>query len=268
VNRVRSTATAQLAPNDVVAQSRRKVSGSPTPPYGGQLLMKGERTRPASRPTPAAISSAGSASRSGFFVGKRVYRQCYRVDPASRSTSSPPRIRSPIRSVLAFSPYYKKLYVISTGRPWRPAPRQVHMHVFDFGCGRQTLQSAALHRLHDRRRECGPDGCGCYVDGNLWCSTTPPRRGLYGVTVMDPGSQALGRIRLPRSPANLCFAAPSAIVCSCGEPSLYALYVGQPGRSRYRRPRYQPQPDVAAMGRRLWAGREARDAMSVQATGS
>jgi gluconolactonase len=137
-----------------------------------------------------------------------------RVDPSGKVELVIGQHQIPNPNGLAFSPDYKKLYVISTGR----GPGDAHaggardMHVFDVGSDSKPTN----HKLFTDSRvdgiKCGPGGVRCDIDGNLWVSSNgnPGGRGLgySGVTVWTPEGRLIGRIRLPQVCGNLCFGGP------------------------------------------------------------
>ena len=97
----------------------------------------------------------------------------YRADPSGKLDLVIGQDQIPNPNGLAFSPDYKKLYVISTGR----GPGDAHaggnrdMHVFDVA-GNNKLSSQKLFAdfMIDGIK-CGPDGVRADVYGNLWVSS-------------------------------------------------------------------------------------------------
>ena len=78
---------------------------------------------------------------------------------------------------------------------------------------------------------CGPDGMRADKAGNIWCSSAAPL-GYGGVTVWNPQGQLIGRIRLPESCANLCFAGPKRDhLFMTATQSIYMLRVNIQGAS-------------------------------------
>src|SRR5207247_7899026 len=71
---------------------------------------------------------------------------------------------------LCFSPDYKKLYVISTGRgPGDTGPGgNRDMHVFDVGSDNKLSNQKLFSDFMIDGVKCGPDGVRADVDGNLW----------------------------------------------------------------------------------------------------
>jgi len=115
---------------------------------------------------------------------------------------------------LCFSPDYKTLYVISTGRgPGDVGPGgQRVVYAFDV-----QDKSVANQRLFSDMMldgvKCGPDGMRADVYGNLWISSNAPL-GYAGVLCFTPQGKLIGRIRLPRSEPMSRSGDPSAIVFS------------------------------------------------------
>jgi len=159
------------SPNDVVPHP----DGSywfTDPPYGRSLY----EGKPEPRELPTAV---------------------YHVDKSGKLTQVITEDQVPDPNGLAFSPDYKKLYVVSTGR----------------GPG-----------------DAGPGGKGD-VFGNVWCSSNAGRSiGYSGVTVWTPQGKLIGRIRLPEACANLCFGGPKRNrLFMAASQSLYSVYVNTQG---------------------------------------
>ena len=102
---------------------------------------------------------------------------------------------------IAFSPDYKKLYVVSTGRgPGDAGPGgKSNVFVFDVTADNRTANGRVFSEFMIDGVKCGPDGVRCDVDGNVWCSSNAGRAvGYSGVTVGR--RRAIDRrIRLPKS---------------------------------------------------------------------
>jgi gluconolactonase len=134
---------------------------------------------------------------------------------------------------LCFSPDYKKLYVISTGKgPGDTGPGgKGDMHVFDVGSDNKLSNQKLFSDFMVDGIKCEPDGACCDVDGNLWVSSNARRDlGYSGVTVWTPESKLIGRIRLPESTANLFFGGPKRNrLFMAASQSLYAVYVRTQG---------------------------------------
>jgi len=223
------------SPNDIVAHP----DGSywfTDPPYGGQLYegapdAAGGPSNAAGRLKPRL----GQPPEIGS-MKRELPNSVYRADPSGKLDLVIGQDQIPNPNGLAFSPDYKKLYVISTGR----GPGDAHaggnrdMHVFDVA-GNNKLSSQKLFAdfMIDGIK-CGPDGVRADVYGNLWVSSNgnPGGRGLgySGVTVWTPEGKLIGRIRLPEVCGNLCFGGPKRNrLFMAASQSLYALYVNTQG---------------------------------------
>jgi gluconolactonase len=220
------------SPNEVVAHP----DGSywfTDPPYGGQLYEG------------APDAAGGPSNRAGRLkprlgqpleIGeakRELPTGVYRVDPSGRVDLVVGEDQVPDPNGLAFSPDYKKLYVISTGRgPGDTGPGgNRDMHVFDVGADNKPANRKILTDFMVDGIKCGPDGVRCDVDGNLWCSSNAGRAvGYSGVTVWTPEGKLIGRIRLPEVCGNVCFGGPKRNrLFMAASQSLYALYVSTQG---------------------------------------
>jgi len=220
------------SPNDVVPHP----DGSywfTDPPYGG-MLYEGAADA-AGGPTNASgrlRSQVGQAE--GIGLAKReLPTNCYRIDPSGRVDLVISEDQAPDPNGLAFSPDYKKLYVISTGKgPGDTGPGgKGDMHVFDVGSDNKLSNQKLFSDFMIDGVKCGPDGVRCDVDGNLWCSSNAGRAvGYSGVTVWTPEGKLIGRIRLPEICGNVCFGGPKRNrLFMAASQSLYAVYVNTQG---------------------------------------
>jgi gluconolactonase len=134
---------------------------------------------------------------------------------------------------LAFSPDYKKLYVVSTGRgPGDTGPGgNGDVFTFDISADGAVSNSRRFADFMIDGVKCGPDGVRCDMAGNLWCASNAGRAvGYNGVTVWSPEGKLIGRIRLPEVCANICFGGPKRNrLFMTASQSLYALYVNAQG---------------------------------------
>jgi gluconolactonase len=122
-----------------------------------------------------------------------------------------PEEQVPDSNGIAFSPDYKKLYVVSTGKgPGDTGPGGTgNMFVFDVGANNRLSNGRVFADFMIDGVKCSPDGVRCDVDGNVWCSSNAGRAvGFNGVTVWTPQGKLVGRIRLPEVCANVCFGGP------------------------------------------------------------
>jgi gluconolactonase len=220
------------SPNDVVAHP----DGSywfTDPPYGGQLY----EGAPDASGGPS--NAAGRLkSRLGQATGMGEYKRelptsVYRVDPSGRVDLVVREDQVPDPNGLCFSPDYKKLYVISTGKgPGDTGPGgKGDMHVFDVGSDNKLGGGKLFSDFMIDGVKCGPDGVRADVDGNLWCSSNAGRSvGYSGVTVWTPAGKLIGRIRLPEVCGNVCFGGPKRNrLFMAASQSLYALFVNTQG---------------------------------------
>ena len=220
------------SPNDVVPHP----DGSywfTDPPYGGQLYEG----------TPDAASGPSNAAgqlknRLGqppeIGAAKReLPTNCYRIDPSGRVDIVVTEAQVPDPNGLCFSPDYKRLYVVSTGKgPGDTGPGgKGDMHVFEVGSDNKTSNGRVFTDFMVDGVKCGPDGVRADVAGNLWCSSNAGRSvGYSGVTVWSPAGKLLGRIRIPEICGNVCFGGPKRNrLFMAASQSLYAVYVGTQG---------------------------------------
>ncbi len=220
------------SPNDVVPHP----DGSywfTDPPYGASLYEGAADA--AGGPTNASgrfKSSVGQVA--GIGVAKReLPTNCYRVDPSGRIDLVISESQVPDPNGLAFSPDYKKLYVISTGKGPGDAGAggKGDMYVFDVGSDNKLSNQKLFSDFMIDGVKCGPDGVRCDVDGNLWVSSNAGRAvGYSGVTVWTPAGKLIGRIRLPEICGNICFGGPKRNrLFMAASQSLYAVYVNTQG---------------------------------------
>ena len=87
------------------------------------------------------------------------------------------RIRFRTRTAFCFSPDYKKLYVISTGKgPGDTGPGgKGDISVFDVGADNKLSNQKLFTDCVVDGVKCGPDGMRCDVDGNVWVSSNAGR---------------------------------------------------------------------------------------------
>ena len=220
------------SPNDVVPHPDGSIWFT-DPPYGGQLY-EGEPDAAGGPSNPAGKLNPRLGQPPGFVGGKReLPTNVYRADPSGRLDVVVTEDQIPDPNGLVFSPDYKKLYVISTGKgPGDTGPGgKGDMHVFDVGADNKLSNQKLFSDFMVDGIKCGPDGARCDVDGNLWVSSNARRElGYSGVTVWTPEGKLIGRIRLPESTANLCFGgAKRNQLFMAASQSLYAVYVRTQG---------------------------------------
>jgi gluconolactonase len=220
------------SPNDVVAHP----DGSywfTDPPYGGQFY-EGTPDAPGGPSNRAGRFKPRLGQPLGIGDDKReLPTGTYRVDPSGRVdlVIGEDLVADP--NGLVFSPDYKKLYVISTGRgPGDTGPGGTReMYVFDVGADNKATNKKLFTDFMIDGIKCGPDGARCDVDGNVWCSSNAGRAlGYSGVSVWSPEGKLLGRIRLPEVCGNVCFGGPKRNrLFMAASQSLYAVYVATQG---------------------------------------
>ena len=220
------------SPNDVVPHP----DGSywfTDPPYGAQLYE-------------GTVDAAGGPANTGGRLNPKLgqppelgsYKRelptsVYRVDRDGKVTLVVREDQVPDPNGLCFSPDYKRLYVVSTGR----GPGDTHaggkgdMYVFDVGSDNKLSNGKLFTDFMIDKVKCGPDGVRADVDGNLWCSSNAGRNvGYSGVTVWTSQGQLIGRIRLPEICGNVCFGGPKRNrLFMAASQSLYAVYTATQG---------------------------------------
>jgi gluconolactonase len=203
------------SPNDVAAHP----DGSywfTDPPYGRSLY----EGRPEKRELPNAV----------YRVDGRVDG---RADAKGAITLVVSEEQVPDPNGIAFSPDYKKLYIVSTGKgPGDTGPGgKGNMFVFDVGADNRVSNGRVFADFVIDGVKCSPDGVRCDVDGNVWCSSNAGRAvGYSGVTVWTPQGKLIGRIRLPEVCANLCFGGQKRNrLFMAASQSLYSVYVNTQG---------------------------------------
>jgi gluconolactonase len=220
------------SPNDVVPHP----DGSywfTDPPYGGQLYEG--TTDAAGGPSNAAgrINPRLGQPPEGGRSKRELPTNVYRVDPSGRVDLVVREDQVPDPNGLVFSPDYKKLYVISTGKgPGDTGPGgKGEMYVFDVGSDNKLSNQKLFSNFMVDGVKCGPDGARCDVEGNIWASSNAGRNvGYSGVTVWTPQGQLIGRVRLPEVCGNVAFGGPKRNrLFMAASQSLYALYVSTQG---------------------------------------
>ena len=220
------------SPNDVAAHP----DGSywfTDPPYGGQLYegqvdAAGGPTNPTGKINPRL----GQPPEAGT-MKRELPTGVYRVDARGQVTLVVPEEQVADPNGLTFSPDYKKLYVVSTGRgPGDAGPGgRGELFVFDVADNNTLSNRKVFTDFRIDGVRAGADGVRCDVFGNVWCSSNAGRAvGYNGVTAWSPEGKLLGRIRLPEVCGNLCFGGPKRNrLFMAASQSLYAIYVNTQG---------------------------------------
>ncbi len=220
------------SPNDVVPHP----DGSywcTDPPYGGQLYEGApDAAGGPSNANGKLNPRLGQAAGVGLFK-RELPTNCYRIDPSGKVDLVVTEDQVPDPNGLCFSPDYKKLYVISTGKgPGDTGPGgKGDMYSFDVGTDNKVSNRKLFSDFMVDGINCGPDGVRCDVNGNLWVSSNAGRHvGYNGVTVWTPEGKLIGRIRLPEVCGNVCFGGPKRNrLFMAASQSLYAVYVNTQG---------------------------------------
>ena len=220
------------SPNDVAAHP----DGSywfTDPPYGGQLYegQVDEAGGPTNR-TGRINPRLGQPPEAGR-MRRELPNGVYRVDAQGQVRLVVTEEQVPDPNGLAFSPDYKKLYVVSTGRgPGDTGPGgRGELFEFDVNANNTLSNQKLFTDFMIDGVKARADGVRCDVFGNVWCSSNAGRAvGYNGVTAWTPDAKLLGRIRLPEVCGNLCFGGPKRNrLFMAASQSLYAVYVNTQG---------------------------------------
>jgi gluconolactonase len=222
------------SPNDVVPHPDGSLWFT-DPPYGGQLYEGAPDA--AGGPSNAVGHLNPKLGQPAGFAGykRELPTNCYRWDPTGRLDIVVTEDQIPDPNGICFSPDYKKLYVISTGRgPGDAGPGgKNEIYIFDVGADNKLSNQKLFTDCVIDGVKCGPDGMRCDVDFNVWVSSNAGRAvGYSGVTVWNPAGKLIGRIRIPEIVGNVCFGGPKRNrLFMAGSQSLYALYTATQGAS-------------------------------------
>jgi gluconolactonase len=219
------------SPNDLVPHPDGSIWFT-DPPYGDSLSEG--HPDDAGGPTNAGglLNPRIGAPDAGVIGGKKreLPNAVYRWDPSGRLDVAITEEQLPDPNGLCFSPDYKTLYVISTGKGPGDQGQGGTRNVFAFDV--QGTKVAGMRRFTDMTVDgikCGPDGMRADVFGNLWISSNTVL-GYAGVLVFTSDAKLLGRIRLPEVCANLAFGGPKRnTLFMCASQSLYMLQVQTQG---------------------------------------
>jgi gluconolactonase len=220
------------SPNDVVPHPDGSLWFT-DPPYGSQFY-EGEPDASGGPVNVAGHMNPRIGQPAGFVPLKReLPTNCYRWDPSGKLdiVVTENQVQDP--NGICFSPDYKKLYVISTGKG--PGDTGTggkgEIFVLDVGADNKLSNQKLFADCVVDGVKCGPDGMRADVDGNLWVSSNAGRSvGYSGVTVWNPSGKLIGRIRIPEVVGNLCFGGPKRNrLFMAGSQSLYALFTATQG---------------------------------------
>ncbi len=219
------------SPNDLVPHPDGSIWFT-DPPYG-TTLSEGHPDEPGGPTNPQGLLNPRIGAENAGAIGgtrRQLPNAVYRWDPSNRldMVISEEQLKDP--NGICFSPDYKTLYVISTGR----GPGDTHsggtrsIHAFDVQ-GSKVVNGREFLDMTVDGVHCGPDGMRADVAGNLWCSANAPL-GYAGVLVYNSAGKLIGRIRLPEVCANLAFGGPKRNhLFMTASQSLYVLQVQTQG---------------------------------------
>jgi len=221
------------SPNDLVPHPDGSIWFT-DPPYGDNLSeghpdTAGGPTNPDGRLKPGV-----GAPNAGVIGGQQRQNpaQVYRWDPSGSLSPVIPEEDIGTPNGIAFSPDYKTLYVISTGKgPGQTGPGgDGKIYQWDVSSDGKSVSNKRLFTdMTVDGVHCGPDGMRADVDGNMWCSSNAGL-GYSGVLTVNPAGKVIGRIRLPEACANLVFGGPKRnFLLMCASQSVYALQVQTQG---------------------------------------
>jgi gluconolactonase len=209
------------SPNDVAPHPDGSYWFS-DPPFGGSLyegtpdVAGGPSNREGRlQPRVGQPADVGSAQQ-------ELPTNVYRVDSNGRVAIAVDADSLPgAPNGLAFSPDYKKIYIVSAG----------NLHAGDVGSNGRVQGVKQFAELTVDGVACRTDGLRVDVFGNLWCSSNAGLSvGYNGVTVWNAAGALIGRIRLPEVCANLAFGgAKRNRLFMTASQSLYAVYVNTQG---------------------------------------
>jgi gluconolactonase len=219
------------SPNDLVPHPDGSIWFT-DPPYG-DTLSEGHPDEPGGPTNPTGLLNPSIGAPDAGVIGGRkreLPNSVYRWDPSGRLDVVITEAQMPSPNGLCFSPDYKTLYAISTGKGPGDQGSGGERVVFAFEV--QGGKLSGMRRFTDMMVDgvkCGPDGMRADVFGNLWISSNSVL-GYAGVIVFAADGKLLGRIRLPEVCANLAFGGPKRnMLFMCASQSLYAVQVQTQG---------------------------------------
>jgi len=169
-----------------------------TDPASGTSLSEGHPDLPGGMGNPEGLFNPLLGVTGAGIIGstrRALPANTYRWDPSGRVDLAIPNDVIPGPNGICFSPDYKTLYMIST-----------QIYAFDV-VGQKVVNKRLFTDCQVDGIYCHPDGMRADRAGNIWASSNAVL-GYSGSTVWSPAGKLLGRIRLPETCANVCFAGP------------------------------------------------------------
>jgi gluconolactonase len=221
------------SPNDLVPHPDGSIWFT-DPPYGDSL-SEGHPDDSGGPTNPQGLLNPRTGAPDAGVIGGRkreLPTNTYRWDPSGRLDVVVPGDQVPDPNGICFSPDYKTLYLISTGKGPGDSGDGGKGVIYAFDVQGQKLANQRVFTdMTVDGVHCGPDGMRADVSGNLWCSSNAPL-GYAGVLVFNAQGKLIGRIRLPEVAANVAFGGPKRNhLMICASQSLYMLQVQTQGAS-------------------------------------
>ncbi len=223
------------SPNDLVPHPDGSIWFT-DPPYG-DTLSEGHPDAAGGPTNPDGLLNPALGDPEGVKIGgqtRQLPTNTYRWDPSGALDIVADESMVPDPNGICFSPDYKTLYIISTGKgPGDTGPGgQGIIFAFDVvgtGRGTQLQNQRVFTDMMVDGVHCGPDGMRADVYGNLYCGSNTVL-GYAGVIVFDSTGKLLGRIRLPEVCANVAFGGPKRnFLFMTASQSLYRLQLQTQG---------------------------------------
>jgi gluconolactonase len=221
------------SPNDLVPHPDGSVWF--TDPAYGDTLSEGHPDAAGGPTNPGGLFNPRLGAENADLIGgqkRELPTNVYRIDPSGGLDVVVTGEQIPDPNGVCFSPDYKTLYVISTGKGPGDTGAGGNGVIYAFDV--QGTKLANMRLFTDMMVDgvhCGPDGMRADVTGHLWCSSNVVL-GYSGVLVFNPAGKLVGRIRLPEVCANVAFGGPKRnFLFMCASQSLYVLQVQSQGAS-------------------------------------
>jgi gluconolactonase len=206
-----------------------------TDPAYGDTLSEGHPDAAGGPTNPGGLFNPRLGAENADLIGgqkRELPTNVYRIDPSGGLDVVVTGEQIPDPNGVCFSPDYKTLYVISTGKGPGDTGAGGNGVIYAFDV--QGTKLANMRLFTDMMVDgvhCGPDGMRADVTGHLWCSSNTVL-GYSGVLVFNPAGKLVGRIRLPEVCANVAFGGPKRnFLFMCASQSLYVLQVQSQGAS-------------------------------------